>query len=166
MLYIVSQVFRHADVIYSLHFHVLASVHNSGQNCLLPYRPDFGLNIKFYCISCCILFHRFLGMLMPFLAFIFMFRPPYTIQALNGLLPNRPDFGLNIKFDCISCYILFQRFSGMLMSFVAVIFMFRPQYTIQALNCLLHNRPDFGLNIKFDCISCYIQAKYKIEHLD
>ena len=101
----------HADVIYSLHFHVLASVHNSGQNCLLPYRPDFGLNIKFYCISCCILFHRFLGMLMSFLAFIFMFRPPYTIQALNGLLPNRPNFGLNIKFDCISWYISFHRFS-------------------------------------------------------
>ena len=153
MLCIVSQVFRHADVTLSCNFYVQASIYNRGQKCLLPDRPDFGLNIKFEQISCYILFHRFLGILIPFLAFIFMFRPPYTIQALNGLPPNRLDFSLNIKFDCISCYISFHRFSGMLMSFLAVIFMFRPRYTIQALNCLLHNRPDFGLDIKFDCIS-------------
>ena len=61
--------------------YVWATIHNSGQKCLLLDRPDFVLNIKFDCISCYISFHRFSGMLMSFLAVISMFGPPYTIQA-------------------------------------------------------------------------------------
>ena len=48
--------------------------------------------------------------------------------------PDRPDFGLNIKFDPMACYTLFYRSLEMPMSFLAAIFTFRPPYIIQANN--------------------------------
>ena len=86
------------DIIFMFRSHI----HNSGQNCLLPDRPNFGLNIKFDQISCYILFHRFLDMPMSFLAAIFTFRPPYIIQAENSYCLVGQILGLNFKFDHIS----------------------------------------------------------------
>ena len=37
---------------------------------------------------------------------IFMFRPPVHNLGQNCLLPDRPNFDLNIKFDQISCHIV------------------------------------------------------------
>ena len=76
---------------------------------------------------------------MSFPDIIFMFRPPIHNSGKKCLLPDRPDFGLNIKFDPITCYVLFHRFLDMLMSFLEVIFAFGPPYTIQAKNvyCLI-----------------------------
>ena len=37
----------HGDVNSGNYFYVWASMHNSGHKCLLPDRPEFGLNIKF-----------------------------------------------------------------------------------------------------------------------
>ena len=76
MLYINFRIFRHGNVIYSNYLYVWVSMHNSGKKCLLPDRPDFGLNIKFDPITCYILFHRFLDMLISILAAIFAFGPP------------------------------------------------------------------------------------------
>ena len=64
-------------------------------------------------------------MAMSFTAIIFTFGLPCTIQV-KCLLPDRPDFGLNIKFDPITCYILFHRFLDMLISILAAIFAFGP----------------------------------------
>ena len=47
MLYINFKVFMHGDFISGDNFYVWASMHNSGHKCLLPDRPEFGLNIKF-----------------------------------------------------------------------------------------------------------------------
>ena len=76
---------------------------------------------------------------MSFPEIILMFRPPIHNSGQNCLLPEWPNFDLNKKFDQISCYILFQRFLDMLMSFLAAIFTFRPPYIIQAKNasCLI-----------------------------
>ena len=80
MLYTNCKVFIHGDVISSNYFYVWASMHNSGHKCLLPNRPEFGLNIKFdSTYMCYIFFHRFLDVPMSFLAAIFTFRPPYII---------------------------------------------------------------------------------------
>ena len=79
MLHINFKIFRNGDVIYSDYFYVWASMHNSGQKCLLPDRSEFGLNIKFDPITCYILFHRFLDMLISILAAIFAFEPQYII---------------------------------------------------------------------------------------
>ena len=49
---------------------------------------------------------------------------PGTNLVLNCLLPERPYFGLNIKFDQIS----FHRFIDMPISFLAPIFKFRPPH--------------------------------------
>ena len=47
MLYINFKVFMHGDFISGNNFYVWASMHYSGHKCLLPDRPEFGLNIKF-----------------------------------------------------------------------------------------------------------------------
>ena len=47
MLYTNCKVFIHGDVISGNHFYGWASMHNLGHKCLLPDRPEFGLNIKF-----------------------------------------------------------------------------------------------------------------------
>ena len=47
MLYTNCKVFIHGDVISGNYFYVWASMHNSGHKCLLPDRPEFGLNIQF-----------------------------------------------------------------------------------------------------------------------
>ena len=76
---------------------------------------------------------------MSFPDIILMFRPPIHYSGQNCLLPDWPNFDLNMKFDQISCYILFHRFLDMPMSFLGVIFAFGPPYTIQAKNvyCLI-----------------------------
>ena len=71
----------HDDVISGNYFYDWASMHNSGHKCLLPDRPEFGLNIKFDPIASNILFYRSLDMPMSFLAAIFTFGPPYITQA-------------------------------------------------------------------------------------
>ena len=48
------------------------------------------------------------------------------------LLPDRPDFSLNIKFDPITFYIMFHRFLDMLISILVAIFAFGSPYTNQA----------------------------------
>ena len=47
MLYINFKVFMHGDFISGNNFYVWASMHYSGHKCLLPDRPEFGLNIQF-----------------------------------------------------------------------------------------------------------------------
>ena len=108
MIFYNNLVFRHADVISRHHIYVLAPGTNSSQNCLLPARPNFGLNIKFAQMSYNISFNRFSDMQMSFLAPIFTFRPPYIVHKC--ILPDRPEFCLNIKFDpirVINCFIGF-----------------------------------------------------------
>ena len=72
MLYIVSWVFRHAAFISSRHSYVWAIENRLGQYCILHERPDFGLNMKFQWISCCISFYRFLGLLISIQVFNFV----------------------------------------------------------------------------------------------
>ena len=70
---------------------------------------------------------------MLFRDLIFKFGPPGQYSGKNGLLPDRPNFGLNIKFDQISHsnYILYPRFLDMQMSFLAAIFTLRLPYIIR-----------------------------------